>query len=188
MGKIRLYHCWTQKASRSGGANELRIVMTQELVTFSIRDTPLLKSGSTMKLVTRAPGLWMHLKVYADGGENGLHTHPNEDHMFFVLQGEATFVDFNGRQRIVGANEGVTVPRGVAYAFRASGDQNLVLLRVGSSTDLALTADSAEYPGVPKATLIRKHVDGVDFSASSEENKTGSVPGVPSGETFAAAP
>jgi len=162
--------------------------MTQELDTFSIRDTPLLASGSSMKLVTRAPGLWMHLKVYADGGENGLHMHPDEDHMFFVLQGEATFIDRDGRQRVVGANEGVTVPRGAAYAFRASGDQNLVLLRVGSSTDLALAADSADYPGIPKATLTRQHLDGMDFSASSGENKTGAAPGVHSGKIFAATP
>lgn len=160
--------------------------MTQELHTFSIRDTPLLRSGSTMKLVTRAPGLWMHIKVYADGGENGLHTHPNEDHMFFVLQGKATFVDLNGREKTVGVNEGVTVPRGAAYAFRASGAENLVLLRIGSSPDHALAADSPEYPGVPKASLIRKHVDGADFRGSSPENKTGSEPGVFSGDKFSA--
>jgi mannose-6-phosphate isomerase-like protein (cupin superfamily) len=35
--------------------------------------------------------MWVVLKIYAADGENGLHPHPNEDHTFVVLQGEAKF-------------------------------------------------------------------------------------------------
>ena len=31
------------------------------------------------------------LKTYAAGGENGLHAHTNEDHVFLILEGGATF-------------------------------------------------------------------------------------------------
>ena len=31
------------------------------------------------------------IKVYASGGENTLHAHNNEDHMFVILQGTAIF-------------------------------------------------------------------------------------------------
>jgi mannose-6-phosphate isomerase-like protein (cupin superfamily) len=156
------------------------------LQVFSVRDTPLLSSGSTMEMVARAPGLWMHVKVYADGGENGLHCHPKEDHLFFVLQGEATFFDADGDQRVVGTNEGVVVPRGTLYSFQATGASNLVLLRVGSPTDSALGADSQDYPGVPKATLFRAGAGGAPFHGDSKENKTGGQKGVPSGALFGA--
>ena len=35
--------------------------------------------------------LWAHSKVYSKGGENALHSHDIEDHVFLVLQGEASF-------------------------------------------------------------------------------------------------
>ena len=35
--------------------------------------------------------MWAVLKVYASGGENELHAHPQEDHAFIVLQGRAAF-------------------------------------------------------------------------------------------------
>jgi mannose-6-phosphate isomerase-like protein (cupin superfamily) len=157
-----------------------------QLKTFSVKGTPLLSSGSTMNLVARAPSLWMHIKVYADGGENTLHAHPKEDHIFFVLQGEATFLDRDGEETVVAANEGVTVPRNTLYSFRASGNENLVLLRVGCPTEPELAEDSSEYPGVPKATLYRNDRDGAEFGGDRKENKTGAVKGVPSGELFAA--
>jgi len=65
----------SQQASAKGMNMEDSLQRTS-LDVFSIRGTPLLASGSTMEMVTRAPGLWMHVKVYADGGENGLHSHP----------------------------------------------------------------------------------------------------------------
>ena len=42
---------------------------------FTARGAPLLAKGATMELLGRAPQLWLHLKVYAEGGENSLHFH-----------------------------------------------------------------------------------------------------------------
>ena len=51
--------------------------------------------------------MWVVLKIYAADGENGLHPHPNEDHTFVVLQGEAKFYRPNHETRTIGKNEGV---------------------------------------------------------------------------------
>ena len=51
--------------------------------------------------------MWVALKIYAADGENGLHPHPNEDHTFVVLQGEAKFYGPNHEIRTIGKNEGV---------------------------------------------------------------------------------
>jgi len=87
---------------------------------------------------------------------------------------------------VVGANEGVTIPRNTLYSFRATGDENLVLLRIGTPIEASLAEDSKDYPGVPKATLFRNDAKGAEFGGDSKENKTGALKGVVSGERFAA--
>ena len=62
---------------------------------FTLEGTPLLSAGRTDTVVARSDDMTARVKVYAEGGENATHTHLNEDHLFFVLQGEATF--FLGR-------------------------------------------------------------------------------------------
>ncbi|MGJ7596253.1 cupin domain-containing protein [Variovorax sp. ZT5P30] len=112
-----------------------------ELV-FSMRNLPLLEGGATMELLGLAPMLWAHSKVYSSGGENALHSHDIEDHVFLVLQGEASFSFGDGSTSSVRAFEGVMVPRGTQYRFHANeAGGNLVMFRVGAgpvkdSTDL----------------------------------------------------
>jgi len=53
----------------------------------------LLEQGRTNTLLARTDNMWATLKVYASGGENGLHMHPHEDHTFVVLQGKARYYD-----------------------------------------------------------------------------------------------
>ena len=53
----------------------------------------MLDKGRTNTALARTENMWATLKVYASGGENGLHTHPNEDHTFIVLQGSARYYD-----------------------------------------------------------------------------------------------
>lgn len=156
----------------------------REMAAFSLHETPLLKSGSSMALVARTPSLWAHVKVYAEGGENALHAHPKEDHLFFVLQGRATFHDADGAEIVVGANQGITVPRGVLYSFQACGDENLVLLRVGTAIAPAYEAPSDRYPEVPIAAVIRENAEGLPFAGDDAGNKTGAMAGVPSGDVF----
>ena len=149
---------------------------------FVAHGQPLLAEGNTMDLLARAPGLWAHLKVYADGGENALHAHGAEDHLFFVLDGSATFTDGNGIETVVGRYEGMVVPRDALYMFRCSGEGNLVMIRIGAPADPAHTAwVTHEASGVdyPEAMMIR--VDREHRAAPGDDpaNGTGSVRGVP---------
>lgn len=57
---------------------------------FALR-TALPVQGRTNLVAAANPGLNVVLKSYATGGESELHAHTNEDHVFVVLQGGATF-------------------------------------------------------------------------------------------------
>jgi mannose-6-phosphate isomerase-like protein (cupin superfamily) len=107
--------------------------VTDRASTFSVRDAPLLSEGQTMTLLAQASDLKIHLKVHAPGwnGEVVQHHHPHEDHMFFVLAGEATFKNEGGELTRVGPMEGIMLPKGVIYSFENSGQENLVILRAG---------------------------------------------------------
>ena len=106
-----------------------------DTLAFSMRNLPLLEGGATMEPLGLAPALWAHSKVYSTGGENALHSHDIEDHVFLILQGEAHFVFGDESNCIVKAFQGVMVPRGTRYRFQAIPSQgNLVMFRVGGGT------------------------------------------------------
>ncbi len=98
---------------------------------FSLK-TPLLSAGQTNTPVAGTDLLKLRVKVYAEGGENALHAHFDEDHSFVVLQGQATFHDDAGNTNVVKKYEGILLPKGSYYYFQSTGDENLVLLRVGA--------------------------------------------------------
>ena len=91
----------------------------------------LLDQGRTNTALASTDNMWATLKVYASGGENGLHTHPNEDHTFIVLQGSARYYDADGGTTDVGKHEGVMLPAGTYYWFEATSEEPLVLVRIG---------------------------------------------------------
>ena len=64
---------------------------------FSMR-TQLVTDGRSVNPLAETENLWAWIKVYASGGENTLHAHNNEDHMFVILQGIAIFHGPNGEQ------------------------------------------------------------------------------------------
>ena len=99
--------------------------------TFRLK-TPLLSQGRTNKVLAQTELLKLRIKVYAEGGENGLHTHHDEDHAFIILQGQATFHDEAGNATVVNKYEGIMLPKGAYYYFSSTGDENLVLLRAGA--------------------------------------------------------
>jgi Cupin domain len=103
--------------------------------------------------------MWVVLKTYAADGENGLHAHPNEDHTFVVLQGEATFYGPNGESSTIGRNEGVLLPHGTFYWFKATSEEPLVMVRVGA----------AAFDGVDRHGRIAP--DGSEMRGDSVENK-----------------
>ena len=91
----------------------------------------MLDKGRTNTPLARTDNMWAILKVYASGGENGLHTHPNEDHTFIVLQGSARYYDADGGHTDVGKHEGIMLPAGAYYWFEATSKEPLVLVRIG---------------------------------------------------------
>jgi mannose-6-phosphate isomerase-like protein (cupin superfamily) len=98
--------------------------------------------------------------VYAAGGENAIHTHSQEDHMFVILAGEATFrLGEREEVRVLRKHDGIMIPSGSYYWFLSSGDENLVLLRVGAKREGWNNFDD------------RIDLDGNPFSGDSVENK-----------------
>ena len=124
---------------------------------FSMR-TPLLEQGRTTDIVAKTDLLTVTTKVYAEGGENAIHTHPTEDHAFIVLQGQATFhTELEDNVKVVNRYDGVMLPMGSLYWFQSTGDENLVMVRVGASND-------------PRGMASRVHPDGTPFPGEAPEN------------------
>ena len=75
------------------------------------------------------------VKRYSTGGENRMHTHPSEDHTFYILQGQGTF-RFEDDENVVVANkfDAIHLPAGTAYWFTSTGEDKLVILRTGTET------------------------------------------------------
>jgi mannose-6-phosphate isomerase-like protein (cupin superfamily) len=144
---------------------------TAHVTRYSMK-VPLLTSGRTNQVLARTDTVEVRAKVYAEGGENALHSHLDEDHTFFVLDGEATFYGPDETPTVVGKLEGLMIPAGAYYRFQSTGDTNLVLLRFGA--ELPVPADVAEAPRVGP--------DGLPLEGKDPRNKQ--VPPVLSGEVF----
>jgi mannose-6-phosphate isomerase-like protein (cupin superfamily) len=125
-------------------------VAVDKAVLFSMRNLPLLEQGTTYDGLATAENLWASIKVYASGGENAMHSHGGEDHIFIVLQGKATFTFGDGRTSVVGKYEGVMIPKDVQYKFEADEAENLVLLRVGGGERKAKGLHDLTPFGTPK--------------------------------------
>ena len=117
------------------------------------------QQGRTDTPLAASDKMWVVLKTYAADGENGLHAHPNEDHTFVVLQGEATFYGPNDETRTIGRNEGVLLPHGTFYWFKAISEEPLVMVRIGA----------AAFDGVDRHGRIAP--DGSEMRGDSAENK-----------------
>ena len=142
-----------------------------KVTTYSMK-VPLLTSGRTNEVLARTDTVEVRAKVYAEGGENGLHTHLDEDHTFFVLDGQATFYGpEEGQTTVVGRHEGIMIPAGAFYRFQSTGDTNLVLLRFG-----------ADLPAPEGMVAPRVGVDGAPLEGKDPRNKQ--QPPVFSGRTF----
>jgi mannose-6-phosphate isomerase-like protein (cupin superfamily) len=130
---------------------------------FSLTDAPVLSAGRFDTVVAQSDDLTMRVKVYAEGGENAIHTHLHEDHVFLVLAGQATFhLGREEREVVVDRFQGVLLPAGAFYYFTSTGSENLVMFRVGtnkrSETDERMGPDGLPLPG---HSARNKHVDGV---------------------------
>ena len=93
----------------------------------------------------------VRLKIYASGGENGLHNHTDEDHFHLVLDGAARFYGPRGEYQDCRKYQGVMLPAGSFYRFHAISDEPLVLLRVGCrvETDDQITRNNIYGEPIP---------------------------------------
>jgi mannose-6-phosphate isomerase-like protein (cupin superfamily) len=117
------------------------------------------KQGRTNQVLGASSRMNVVLKTYASGGENELHAHSNEDHLFVVMQGEASFFGPRNERRDVAKNDCVLLPAGAFYWFHAKGDEPLVMLRIGAVLNAG------------EDVLARIDVDGNPFDGYSEKNK-----------------
>lgn len=125
-----------------------RLAVTDQPGFFQLK-AQLPTQGRTNQVFAATKKLNVVLKTYATGGENELHAHSNEDHLFIILQGAATFYGPHGEEKVLKKNGGIILPKGVLYRFIAHEDEPLVLLRVGAVIDeeqdpLARTDESGE--------------------------------------------
>jgi mannose-6-phosphate isomerase-like protein (cupin superfamily) len=124
--------------------------------------TPYMKQGRVTQLVAETPNVWIHTKINAEGGENEIHTHLDEDHSFIVLEGEMKVFDEKGNEMHLKQYQGVMIPRGAYYRYLNTGAGNLVVLRIG-----------AGIKGQPQGGKeMRVRPDGRPLPAGSVENKT----------------
>lgn len=126
---------------------------------FHIR-AKLPREGRTNQVLGASRYMNVVLKTYASGGENEIHAHSNEDHVFVILQGGAIFRGPRGETREVGKNDCVLLPANTFYWFQAREDgEPLVMLRIGAHID----PDSD--------VLARIDLHGEPFDGYSEKNK-----------------
>jgi mannose-6-phosphate isomerase-like protein (cupin superfamily) len=119
---------------------------------------PILKQGNDRAYMAATDRMWVFVNTYGpDSGENQLHTHTNEDHTFIVLQGKARFFGPKGEETVLERNQGIMLPRGSLYTFKAVGGP-LILLRVGCVVDAA------------KSPWGRETADGRTMLGNAKEN------------------
>jgi len=115
----------------SANAARIRDSEKPETKLFSLK-TPYMKQGRVTQLVAETTNLWIHTKVNAEGGENEIHQHLDEDHAFIVLEGQMSVFDEKGGEIEVKQYQGVMIPKGAYYRYHNTGEGNLVVIRVGA--------------------------------------------------------
>jgi len=98
--------------------------------------TQLASKGHTKHLLAKTDMMTMHIHCYAPkGGENGLHAHVKEDHVFICLQGEAVFRGLHGELPALRKHQAIFIPKGCYYSFSNETNEPCILLRFGASPD-----------------------------------------------------
>lgn len=145
--------------SKSIFEDQVAATETSKPTLFTMK-AQMLEQGRTDTVLAATEDMSVRLKVYASGGENELHAHPTEDHVFVILQGSARFYGPDGETQDVSANQGFMMPKGMLYRFNAtSTDECLVMLRVGT-------------PNFQKQDKVdRLGRDGKPLVGDSKENK-----------------
>ena len=146
------------KATAAARAHENE---TPKAQLFSLK-TPYMQQGRVTQLAAETPNMWIHTKINAEGGENEIHTHLDEDHAFIVLEGEMSVFDEKGNEMQVKPYQGVLLPKGAYYRYLNTGNGNLVMLRIGAGVR------NKPQAGEP----MRVRPDGQEILGGSVENKS----------------
>ena len=140
--------------------DQVAATKTDAPTLFSLK-AQMLEQGRTDTVLAATEDLSVRLKVYASGGENELHAHVDEDHVFVLLQGSARFYGPDDETVDLSANQGIMMPKGMYYRFHAtSKDECLVMLRVGTPNFQKQAKDD------------RLGMDGKPLVGDSKENRT----------------
>jgi mannose-6-phosphate isomerase-like protein (cupin superfamily) len=126
-----------------------------EAQTFELK-TPYLKTGRSHNVLAQTDLMNVAIKYYYEGGENALHAHPTEDHVFIVLDGEATFYDKEGKATVLAKGKGILLPKGYTYRFHNTGGEPLIILRFGADKE--------------NTSVIRTGIKGESIPSQSREN------------------
>jgi mannose-6-phosphate isomerase-like protein (cupin superfamily) len=139
---------------------------------FSLK-TPYMKQGRVTQLVAETANLWIHTKINAEGGENEIHKHIDEDHAFIVLEGQMSVFDELGNEMEIKQHQGVMIPKGAYYRYLNTGEGNLVVIRIGAGI-------KGQQQG---AQEMRLGANGKPLVSGTPENRN--LPPIESGEFFA---
>jgi mannose-6-phosphate isomerase-like protein (cupin superfamily) len=95
--------------------------------------TQLVSEGHTRRLLAKTDMMTFHLHCYAPkGGENALHAHIEEDHVFVCLDGEAQFKGLDGPLPPLKKHQALFLPKGCFYCFSNETDKPLIMIRFGA--------------------------------------------------------
>jgi mannose-6-phosphate isomerase-like protein (cupin superfamily) len=129
-------------------------VVEPEILTLR---TQLVSQGHTKDLLAKTDGVTFHIHCYGPkGGENGLHAHVEEDHIFVVLQGEAQFSGLDGPLPVLRKNQALMLPKGCFYSFSNESTEPLVMIRFGAM-DKSLAGARLDPAGKPIPGRGKQH-------------------------------
>ena len=136
---------------------------TPKSYAFDIKG-PYLSEGRVNIDLAKEEVLWLSLKINAEGGENAVHAHMQEEHSFIVLEGEVTFFDKDGKGTVLHKHQGIMIPKGAHYRYLNTGGENLFLLRVGAKLGGGSEQETRLKPDgtpIPSYTAENHHIEGV---------------------------
>ena len=140
--------------------DQIAATNTKKPTVFSLK-AQMLDQGRTDTVLAATEDLSVRLKIYASGGENELHAHVDEDHIFVILQGSARFYGPDNETVDLKAYQGIMMPKGIWYRFQASSSNEcLVMLRIGTPNFQKQGAND------------RLGMDGEPLVCDSKENRT----------------
>jgi|ERR1044071_561885 mannose-6-phosphate isomerase-like protein (cupin superfamily) len=156
----------------SASAARLKNQETPKAEKFSLK-TPYMKQGRVTQLVAETANLWIHTKINAEGGENEIHQHLDEDHAFIVLEGQMSVFDEKSNEQEIKQHQGIMIPKGAYYRYLNTGEGNLVVIRVGAGL-------KDQQQGGKE---MRLGANGKPLVSGTAENRN--LPPIESGEFFA---